>query len=175
MPYAMHTCKSIIYMYELYNLHIYSMNILVSYSNFLYYSSKITFQMQYSYSMYVTLSLISTTYVSVYLCNSMCTVSGAGWSAWHTWDAVAELLVRRPLDTVKVCVPGVLFLVQNNLLFTALSNLDAATYQAREHSWPALSCHSPLRMFHCLMLYASFVLRVIVWNSFYKKMAYSLI
>ena len=35
----------------------------------------------------------------------------------------------RKWDTVRLAVPGVLYLIQNNLLFVALSNLDAAVYQ----------------------------------------------
>ena len=34
-------------------------------------------------------------------------------------------------DTLKLTIPAFLYVVQNNLLFVALSNLDAATYQVR--------------------------------------------
>ncbi|KAK7101673.1 UDP-N-acetylglucosamine transporter-like [Littorina saxatilis] len=40
-----------------------------------------------------------------------------------------EFLICRPWDFVKVCVPSMLFVVQNNLVFVAISNLDAATFQ----------------------------------------------
>ena len=33
------------------------------------------------------------------------------------------------VDTIKLSVPGILYLIQNNLLFVALSNLEAAVYQ----------------------------------------------
>ncbi|CAJ0601375.1 unnamed protein product [Cylicocyclus nassatus] len=39
-----------------------------------------------------------------------------------------EVVVKRR-DTLKVAVPAILYVIQNNLLFLALSKLDAATYQ----------------------------------------------
>jgi solute carrier family 35 (UDP-sugar transporter), member A1/2/3 len=52
-------------------------------------------------------------------------------SAELTWSrAITD--VRQELrhrDTLKLAVPGLLYLIQNNLLFLALSNLDAAVYQ----------------------------------------------
>ena len=39
----------------------------------------------------------------------------------HVWDSPNEML--------KLCVPSFLYTVQNNLLYLALTNLDAATYQ----------------------------------------------
>ena len=34
-----------------------------------------------------------------------------------------------PIEMLKVSVPSFLYVIQNNLLYLALSNLDAATYQ----------------------------------------------
>jgi hypothetical protein len=40
-----------------------------------------------------------------------------------------EHVVNAPLEILKLCVPSFLYTVQNNLLYLALTNLDAATYQ----------------------------------------------
>jgi len=37
--------------------------------------------------------------------------------------------IGSPMEIVKLCVPSLLYTVQNNLLYLALTNLDAATYQ----------------------------------------------
>jgi solute carrier family 35 (UDP-sugar transporter), member A1/2/3 len=38
-------------------------------------------------------------------------------------------LLQAPMEVLKLCVPSLLYTVQNNLLYLALTNLDAATYQ----------------------------------------------
>jgi hypothetical protein len=38
-------------------------------------------------------------------------------------------ILQSPMELVKLCVPSLLYTVQNNLLYLALTNLDAATYQ----------------------------------------------
>ena len=45
------------------------------------------------------------------------------------FNALNENVFSKPADTLKMCVPAFLYTIQNNLLFLALSNLDAATYQ----------------------------------------------
>uniref|UniRef100_A0A0N5BG64 UDP-N-acetylglucosamine transporter n=1 Tax=Strongyloides papillosus TaxID=174720 RepID=A0A0N5BG64_STREA len=44
-------------------------------------------------------------------------------------EAIDKDIIKKPFDTLKVGVPAVLYVIQNNLLFLALSKLDAATYQ----------------------------------------------
>ncbi|XP_011499789.1 PREDICTED: UDP-galactose translocator [Ceratosolen solmsi marchali] len=38
-------------------------------------------------------------------------------------------IIKQPKDTLKVCMPSLLYVIQNNLLYLSASNLDAATYQ----------------------------------------------
>ncbi|XP_070562848.1 UDP-N-acetylglucosamine transporter-like [Ptychodera flava] len=38
-------------------------------------------------------------------------------------------IINKPIETLKLAIPSGLYTIQNNLLFIALSNLDAATYQ----------------------------------------------
>ena len=38
-------------------------------------------------------------------------------------------VIQSPMEIVKLTVPSVLYTIQNNLLYLALTNLDAATYQ----------------------------------------------
>lgn len=40
-----------------------------------------------------------------------------------------EEILKQPLEIVKLSVPSLLYTIQNNLLYYALSHLDAATYQ----------------------------------------------
>ena len=43
-------------------------------------------------------------------------------------------ILDKPRETLKLAVPSGLYTIQNNLLYVALSNLDAATYQVSELS-----------------------------------------
>lgn len=38
-------------------------------------------------------------------------------------------IVHKPIETLKLAIPSGIYTLQNNLLYVALSNLDAATYQ----------------------------------------------
>ena len=38
-------------------------------------------------------------------------------------------IIRQPLDCLKISVPSLVYTLQNNLIFIAVSNLDAATFQ----------------------------------------------
>lgn len=45
-----------------------------------------------------------------------------------TYD-LKTTIVTNISDTMKVCIPSFVYVVQNNLLYVAASHLDAATYQ----------------------------------------------
>ncbi|XP_062590188.1 UDP-galactose translocator-like [Saccostrea cucullata] len=40
-----------------------------------------------------------------------------------------ENIIKQPLDFLKISVPSIIYTLQNNLLFVAVSNLDAAVFQ----------------------------------------------
>lgn len=44
-------------------------------------------------------------------------------------NALHTTVIKNPLDTLKICVPSFVYIVQNNLLYVSASHLDAATYQ----------------------------------------------
>ena len=45
---------------------------------------------------------------------------------------IYNTIVRQPYDTFKTGIPALLYTLQNNLLFIAISNLDAATFQVTD-------------------------------------------
>ncbi|KAK6749470.1 hypothetical protein RB195_001837 [Necator americanus] len=52
-----------------------------------------------------------------------------GWRLSSFQNELYAEVVQKRSETVKVAVPAILYVIQNNLLFLALSKLDAATYQ----------------------------------------------
>lgn len=52
-----------------------------------------------------------------------------GWSLSNLGIILYKEVWLKPRETIKLVIPAGLYTVQNNLLFLALSNLDAATYQ----------------------------------------------
>ena len=51
------------------------------------------------------------------------------FSITAVYDELYVHVYGNPIDMMKLCVPSFLYVVQNNLLYLALTNLDAATYQ----------------------------------------------
>lgn len=52
-----------------------------------------------------------------------------GKSFGQFMNTLKSTIIDQPFDTLKVCVPSFLYIIQNNLLYVSASNLDAATYQ----------------------------------------------
>ena len=56
-------------------------------------------------------------------------------------------IVCKPRETAKLIIPSGLYAMQNNLLYLALSNLDAATYQVSGQLWFCYICVFLHKMF----------------------------
>ncbi|KAL7059518.1 hypothetical protein AAHC03_013620 [Spirometra sp. Aus1] len=54
---------------------------------------------------------------------------GSGFSLTETLSEIKTKVVDEPVELLKLAIPSGLYTLQNNLLYVALSNLDAATYQ----------------------------------------------
>ena len=57
-----------------------------------------------------------------------------GLSLWGLSDHLHENIFSQPMDCLKISVPSIVYTLQNNLIYIAVSNLDAATFQV------SLSC-----------------------------------
>lgn len=58
--------------------------------------------------------------------------NGSSYSWSFFVSHLREEILDKPWETLKLAVPSGLYTIQNNLLYVALSNLDAATYQVRK-------------------------------------------
>lgn len=47
-------------------------------------------------------------------------------------SVLRQEIVHKPIETLKLAIPSGIYTLQNNLLYVALSNLDAATYQVQQ-------------------------------------------
>lgn len=54
-------------------------------------------------------------------------------------ESLHTTVIVNYVDTIKICVPSLLYVVQNNLLYLSASHLDAATYQVRAFVWGDLT------------------------------------
>jgi UDP-sugar transporter A1/2/3 len=55
--------------------------------------------------------------------------AGERYSFRRLFNRIREDIFDLPVDTLKLAVPAILYTVQNNLQYLAVSNLDAATFQ----------------------------------------------
>lgn len=58
-----------------------------------------------------------------------------------------EEIVNKPGQTIKLAIPAGIYTLQNNLLYVALSNLDAATYQVTSRVELLLNRLPPMSLF----------------------------
>lgn len=56
----------------------------------------------------------------------------SGFSVRALNRVLNEEILNKPMETLKLAIPSGIYTLQNNLLYVALSNLDAATYQVRD-------------------------------------------
>ena len=56
-------------------------------------------------------------------------LSLSGFSVRALNRVMKEEILNKPMETLKLAIPSGIYTLQNNLLYVALSNLDAATYQ----------------------------------------------
>ena len=63
-----------------------------------------------------------------------------GFSVRRAWRGFRDEILGKPSETFKLMVPSGLYCLQNNLLFLALTNLDAATYQVSTQLSCSLKC-----------------------------------
>ena len=95
-----------------------------------------------------------------------------GFSVRRSWRAFREEILGKPMETLKLIVPSGLYCLQNNLLFIALTNLDAATYQVSTVKcfWETriLKVHLPFFV-NFLGYFFSYFLNIFVKEQFHKS------
>jgi len=55
-----------------------------------------------------------------------------------------ENIIQQPWDCVRVSVPAFIYMIQNNLIYVAASNLDVATFQVKTTSEKTCSESNPV-------------------------------
>lgn len=66
---------------------------------------------------------------AVKLLTSLALVYNEEGNYYHWINALHHTVIKNPMDTLKVCIPSLVYIIQNNLLYLSASHLDAATYQ----------------------------------------------
>ncbi|CAG0900398.1 unnamed protein product [Cyprideis torosa] len=78
---------------------------------------------------YIANTVVVMTEVAKVACCLLYICASYGFNFRRTLNTVKREVLGSPRESSKLIVPSSLYLIQNNLLFIALSNLDAATYQ----------------------------------------------
>ncbi|RCN45225.1 hypothetical protein ANCCAN_08725 [Ancylostoma caninum] len=64
----------------------------------------------------------------VKLCTCTAVIIGSSKSIFKFIEELREAIYENPIETVKVCVPAVIYTLQNNLYYIALTHLEATTF-----------------------------------------------
>ncbi|VDN57091.1 unnamed protein product [Dracunculus medinensis] len=73
-----------------------------------------------------TVAVFVTEVVKLVVCFFLVCIEEKG--IWKCVWRMYQQIIGQPVDTLKVCLPAIIYVVQNNLLYVAVSNLPAATY-----------------------------------------------
>ena len=72
-------------------------------------------------------AIIVSEFLKVSACLLIILLQEGSFGKW--WRYLYTNTLSQPMDCVKIAVPSLIYTLQNNLLFVALSNLEAATFQ----------------------------------------------
>jgi len=67
-------------------------------------------------------------------------------------SVLRQEIMHKPIETLKLAIPSGIYTLQNNLLYVALSNLDAATYQVRPRAARGRSEFETARGTECVVV-----------------------
>ncbi|XP_075876958.1 solute carrier family 35 member A3b isoform X2 [Nelusetta ayraudi] len=73
-------------------------------------------------------AVVSAEVIKIFICILLVFVE-CNFSVHAMKQLLREEIVKKPSQTMKLAIPAGIYTLQNNLLYVALSNLDAATYQ----------------------------------------------
>ncbi|CAF97568.1 unnamed protein product, partial [Tetraodon nigroviridis] len=73
-------------------------------------------------------AVVSAEVLKIFICALLVFVEN-GFGVQAMYQLLREEIVNKPGETMKLAIPAGIYTLQNNLLYVALSNLDAATYQ----------------------------------------------
>uniref|UniRef100_A0A3Q2VVK3 Solute carrier family 35 member A3b n=1 Tax=Haplochromis burtoni TaxID=8153 RepID=A0A3Q2VVK3_HAPBU len=72
-------------------------------------------------------AVVSAEVLKIFMCTLLIFSENSDLTAMY--ELLNKEILNKPVELVKLAVPAGIYTLQNNLLYVALSNLDAATYQ----------------------------------------------